>query len=116
VPRIAIFDVAPANLPVFDPLSPGGGGSISIMCWCRMGEEDDNERKWKALRTIYLASCQNGISSSQHDRYSQDEFRSVWLQVAGVTNHPAIAISQSDGVCLLTGINCGVRLPELPDC
>jgi len=52
VPRISGFDVAPANLPVFDPLSPGGGGCVSMMCWCGIGEEDDNEMKWEALRTI----------------------------------------------------------------
>jgi len=52
VPRISLFDVAPANLPVFDPLSPGGGGCVSMMCWCGTGEEDNNERKWEALRTI----------------------------------------------------------------
>jgi len=46
------IDVAPANRPVFDPLSPGGGGCVSMMCWCGIGEEDDNERKWEALRTI----------------------------------------------------------------
>jgi len=73
VPRISVFDVAPANRPVFDPLSPGGGGCVSMMCWCGIGEEDDNERKWEALRTIQLASCQNGISSSQHDGYAHDE-------------------------------------------
>jgi len=71
--RIPVFDVAPANLPGFDPLSPGPGGCVSIMCWCGIGEEDDNERKWEALRTLWLASCQNGMSSSQHDRYAQDE-------------------------------------------
>jgi len=52
VPRICVLDVAPANLPVFDPHSPGGGGCVSMMCWCGIGEEDDNERKWEALRTI----------------------------------------------------------------
>jgi len=52
VPRIPVIDVAPANQLVFDPLSPGGGGCVSIMCWCRIGEDDDNERKWEALRTI----------------------------------------------------------------
>jgi len=52
VPRISVFDVVPANLPVFDLLSPGGGGCVSMMCWCGIGEEDDNERKWEALRTI----------------------------------------------------------------
>jgi len=57
VPRIFVFDVAPANLPVFDPLSPGGGGCVSIMCWCGIGEENDNERKWEALTTKLFASC-----------------------------------------------------------
>jgi hypothetical protein len=51
VPRISVFDVAPANLPVFDPLSPVRGGCESIICWWEIGEKDDNERKWEALRT-----------------------------------------------------------------
>ena len=42
VPRISVFHVAPAELPVFDPRSPGDGGCLSIMCWCGIGEEDDN--------------------------------------------------------------------------
>jgi len=50
VPRISVFDVVPANLPVFDPLPPAGGGCVSKMCWCGIGEEDDNERKWETLR------------------------------------------------------------------
>jgi len=52
VPSISVLDVAPANLSVFDPLSPGGGGSVSMLCLCGIGEEDDNETMWKALRTI----------------------------------------------------------------
>jgi len=51
LPKSSVFDVAPANLPVFVPLSPGGGGCVSTMGWCGIGEEDDNERKWEALRT-----------------------------------------------------------------
>jgi len=99
VPRISVFDVAPANLPVFDMLSPGWGGCVSIMCWCGIGEEDDNERKWEALRTKYLASCQNGTSSSQHDRYAHDESYWVWLQVTGVSHRPTIC-NQSVWCCL----------------
>jgi hypothetical protein len=49
---MSVIDVAPANLLVFDPLSPGGGGCISMMYWCGIGEEDDNKRKWEAPRTI----------------------------------------------------------------
>jgi len=52
VPRMSVVDVTPTNRPVFDPLSPGGRGYLSMMCWCGIGEEDDNERKWEALRTI----------------------------------------------------------------
>jgi len=70
---MSVFVVAHANRPVFYPLSPGGGGCVSMMCWGGIGEEDDNERKWEALRTISLASCQNGMSSIQHDRYAQEE-------------------------------------------
>jgi hypothetical protein len=50
VPRISVFDVAPTDLPVFDPLSPAGGGCISTKCRCGIEEEDDKERKWDALR------------------------------------------------------------------
>jgi len=52
VRRISGFDVVPANLLVFDALSHGGGGCVFKMCWCGIGEEDDNERKCEALRTI----------------------------------------------------------------
>ena len=52
VPRISVFDVAPASLPVFDPLSPGGGRCVSIVCWCAIGGKDETERKWEALMTI----------------------------------------------------------------
>jgi hypothetical protein len=50
-PIISVFDVAPANLLVFDPRSPGGGGCVSIMCRCGICKEDDNERQWEGLRT-----------------------------------------------------------------
>ena len=52
MPRISVFDVAPTNGPVFDPLSPGGGGCVSMMGWCGIGEEDDNEKNWEILRII----------------------------------------------------------------
>ena len=51
MPRISVFDVERANLPVFDPHSPGRGGCLAKMCWCGIQEEDDNEKKWEALRT-----------------------------------------------------------------
>jgi hypothetical protein len=40
VPRIAVFDVAPENGPVFDPFLPGGGGCVCMMCGFGIGEED----------------------------------------------------------------------------
>jgi len=60
-----VFDVLPTNQLDFDPLAAGRGGCISMICWCGIGEEHDNEKKWEVLTTIYLASCQNRISSSQ---------------------------------------------------
>jgi len=107
VPIMSRFDVAPANRPVFNLLSPGGGGCVSMMCWCGIGEEDDNERKWEALRTIYSASCQNEIYSSQHNRYAQDESYCVWLQVAGVSHHPAMC--KKSVWCWLLGTRDKVR-------
>jgi len=90
MPRMSVFDVAPTNWPVFYPPSPGGGGCVSMMCWCGIREEDDNERKWEALRTILPSLGQKGISSSEHDCYAQDESYWVWLQVARVSHRPAI--------------------------
>jgi len=52
VPMIGIPDVVPANRLDLDPLSPGWGGSVSMIWWCGIGEKDDNEKKWEALRTI----------------------------------------------------------------
>jgi len=49
---IAVFDVAPANRLDIDPLSLGWGGCVSVIWWCGIGEEDDNEKPWEALRTI----------------------------------------------------------------
>jgi len=36
-------------------------------------------------------------------------------QLPGFPTAPQVAKSQSDVVCLITGINCGVRQPELPN-
>jgi len=49
---ITVFDVVPANRIEFDPLSPGGGGCVSMIRWCRIWEADDNEKMWEALRTV----------------------------------------------------------------
>ena len=47
-----VFDDAPANRLDLDPPSPGWGGYLSTICWCGIGEEDDNEKKWEVLRNI----------------------------------------------------------------
>jgi len=47
-----VFHVSPTNWLDFDALAAGWGGCILMMCWCGMGEEDDNEKKWEVLRTI----------------------------------------------------------------
>jgi hypothetical protein len=52
VQRISVFDRVPTNRAVFDPLSPGGDGCVSMMCRGGIGKEDDNERKWEAMRTL----------------------------------------------------------------
>jgi len=48
----AVFDEAPANRLDSDSLRPGWGGCVSMICWCGIGEEDDNEKKWEVLRII----------------------------------------------------------------
>jgi len=47
-----MFDEAPTNRPIVDPFFPGEGGRVSMMCCCGIGDDDGNERKWEALRTI----------------------------------------------------------------
>jgi len=42
----------PANRLDFNPLAADLGGCGSMICWCGIGEKDDNEKKWKVLRTI----------------------------------------------------------------
>jgi len=90
VPISNVFDVAPVNCLDSDLLSPGWGGCVTLIWWSGIGEEDDNKKKWEVLRTIQLASCQNGKRSSQHVRYTQDKSCCVWLQVAGVSHRPVI--------------------------
>ena len=85
-----VFDEEPANSLDLDAVSPGWGGCVSMICWCGIGEEDDNEKDWEVLRTIYLASCQNAICESQDYPYDQDEFCWVWAQVAAVSHHPTM--------------------------
>jgi len=45
VPMSDIFDIVPTNQLDFDPLSPGWTGSVSMICWCGILEEDDIEKK-----------------------------------------------------------------------
>jgi len=52
VPISVVFDEAPANRLDLDPFGPGGGGCVSMICWCGIEDEDDNEKKWEVLRII----------------------------------------------------------------
>jgi len=52
LPISDIFDAAPAHWSDLDRLGPGGGGFVSMMCWCGIGEEDDDEKMGEALRMI----------------------------------------------------------------
>lgn len=53
-------------------------------------EEDANNKKWRVVRNIKLASSQNGFSNSQLARSAEDEFCCEQLEVALVSNHSAI--------------------------
>jgi len=52
VPRTPKFDVPPTNRLDLDLLTPCRGGCVCVICWCVIGEEDENQMKWEALRTI----------------------------------------------------------------
>jgi len=52
VPKIDVIDVAPSTLQLYDPVSPGVGCCVWMTCWCGLGEDDDNVRKWEALSTL----------------------------------------------------------------
>jgi len=99
VPMIDVLDAAPVNWLGSDPLSPGWGGCMSMICWCGIGEEGDSGKTCEVLRTLSLASCGNGLSSNQHARYTQDESCWVWVQVAGVSHHFVIC-NKSVWCCL----------------
>jgi len=73
VPKREVSGEAPANRLDLDSLTPGWGGCISMISWCGIGEEDDNEEKREVQRSILLASCQNWISSSQHVHYTRNK-------------------------------------------
>jgi len=73
LPISDVFVEVPANRLDLDPLGPGGGSYVSMICWCGVAEEADNENTWEVLRIILLGSCQNVIFSCQHVRYTQDE-------------------------------------------
>jgi len=90
VPMSDVLGEVPIDRLNSDPLLPGWGICVAMIWWCGIGEEDDNEKKWEVLMNIYLGSCQNGINSSLHVCYTEDESCYGWMQVAGVSHHPAI--------------------------
>ena len=91
VPMSDVFDVAPNISIESDLLSPGCADCVSMICWCGVGQDDHNGKKWEVLRAILSASCQTEICSKQHVVYTQDESCCVWMQVAGVSHHPSIS-------------------------
>ena len=52
VPISDVFDEASANRLDMDLLWPAWDGCVLMICWCGIGEEDDNNKKWEALRII----------------------------------------------------------------
>jgi len=73
---------------------------VSVICWCGIEEEDDNEKKWEVLRTVKYTLFQNGIISSQYDPYIHEGSYCIWVQVAVVSQHPATC-NKSVQCCLL---------------
>jgi hypothetical protein len=55
VPESDTLRVMPNDLPGVAPYSPGWCVSVAVICWCRIGEEDDNEKEWEVLWNVYLA-------------------------------------------------------------
>ena len=47
-----IFDVSPANRLDFDPVAAGLVDCVPMICWCGIGEEDDNEKQWEVMITL----------------------------------------------------------------
>ena len=93
VPECDVLVITPDDPPGSVPFSPGGGVCVAINCWCRIGEDDDNEKKWEVVRNTYFATSQKEISNSQVARFTQVESFWVWLQILGVSNRSAICNS-----------------------
>jgi len=47
-----VLDISPANRLDFNPLAAGCGDCVSMICWCGIRKEDDNDKKWEVLTTI----------------------------------------------------------------
>jgi len=94
-----ILDEAPDIELNSDPLTPGWDAFWAMLCCCGKGEEVDTEKKWNISRDILSASTQYGMSDSQLACSTQEESYGTLLQVAEVSNHPAIC-SKSFRCCL----------------
>lgn len=84
------LDEVPNAMLDWDTLWPCLGICIAMICCCRIGEKDDNQKQWEVLSNILLASSQNGISNCQLVCSTQVEFCRIWLQVQEVSHHPTI--------------------------
>jgi hypothetical protein len=99
VPLTAVFDEARGNLQDSDPLWPGWGRCVSIICWCGIAGEYENEKKLKVMRILQSAWCQNWITSCQRVSYTQDESCYVKLNAAGV--FPSLELCNNSVLCWL---------------
>ena len=52
VPASAALDEMPVNQLGSDPLLPCADVSVSMICFCAIGEKDNNKKKWEVLRNI----------------------------------------------------------------
>jgi len=100
VPESDVLGIMPVDPPGSVPFSPGWGIWVAISCWCRIGEEDDNKKKWEVLRNIYFATSQNEISNRHVAGFTQVTSCCVWLQIAGVSRRSTIC-NKSIPCCLI---------------
>jgi hypothetical protein len=86
VPESNILGVTPVDPPGSVLFSPGWGVCIAMISWCGIGEKDDHEKKWEALRNIYFTTSPNGICISQDACFTQVKSCWVWLPIEGVSD------------------------------
>jgi hypothetical protein len=71
MPENNVLGVKPVDPRDSVPFSPGCGVCVGMFCWCRIEEEDNNEKKWEVLRNIFFATCQDEIVNWQVACFTQ---------------------------------------------